>query len=45
MSEIDKMRDSIRKIGQSDDWARKVDLMPDTQVKAIYLRLKAQGKL
>lgn len=26
-------------------WGKRVDTMPDNQVIAIYLRLKAQGKL
>jgi hypothetical protein len=39
-------REAVKKIGLfPKQWSEKVDKMSDSQVKAIYLRLKAQGKL
>lgn len=39
-------RETIKKIGLfPKQWAEKVDKMSDKQVLAIYLRLKAEGKL
>ena len=38
-------REAVKKIGKSDKWKTKVDKMSDAQVTAIYLRLKAEGKL
>lgn len=38
-------REAVKKIGRSPDWSAKVDRMPDSQVTAIFIRLKAQGKL
>jgi hypothetical protein len=40
------MRNTIKKLGRpGSDWHDKVDKMPDNKVTAIYLRLKANGKL
>lgn len=38
-------REAVKKIGRSDSWKAKVDKMSDAQVTAIYIRLKAEGKL
>lgn len=39
-------RDAVLKIGQfPKQWKEKVDKMDDVQVRAIYLRLKREGKL
>lgn len=39
-------RESIKKVyPNSHTWAEKVDRMSDSQVVAIYLRFKAEGKL
>lgn len=41
-----QMREAVLKVGQfPKQWAEKVNKMSDTQVQAIYLRLKAQNKL
>lgn len=43
---LQKEREAIKKIGLfPKQWAEKVDKMPDSQVLAIYIRLKSQGKL
>lgn len=39
------MREAVKKIGKSDEWKFKVDKMSESQVTAIYLRLKSEGKL
>jgi hypothetical protein len=38
-------REAVKKIGRSPEWSSKVDKMSDSQAIAIYIRLKAQGKL
>jgi hypothetical protein len=38
-------REAVKKIGRSPEWPSKVDKMSDQKVIAIYLRLKAEGKL
>lgn len=39
-------REAVKKIGLfPKQWSEKVDKMSDNQVLAIYLRLKAKGKL
>lgn len=43
MVEINE-REAVKKIG-GPGWQRRVDKMPENQVKAIYLRLKSEGKL
>jgi hypothetical protein len=43
---LQQEREAVKKIGLfPKQWAEKVDKMSDNQVLAIYLRLKAQGKL
>lgn len=38
-------RENLKKAYPSKEWARKVDKMSNSQVAAIYLRLKSQGKV
>lgn len=38
-------REAVKTVYPSQKWSRKVDLMNDDQVIAIYKRLKAQGKV
>ena len=40
-----KEREAVKQIGTSEGWRGRVDAMSDTQVMAIYLRLKAEKKL
>lgn len=42
---IEQEREELKKAYPSDSWASKVDKMSPTQVSAIYIRLKSQGKL
>lgn len=44
MAEPNK-REVLKRVYPSNKWARKVDHMSDDQVTAVYLRLKAQGKI
>lgn len=41
----DQKRDAVRGAYSGDKWKKKVDDMSDDQVTAIYIRLKAQGKV
>lgn len=41
----EKEREAVKKIGKTDKWKASVDKMPDSQVVAIYLRLKSENKL
>lgn len=45
MNDIDNERAALKAVYPGRKWARKVDGMSDSQVQAIYLRLKSQGKL
>lgn len=38
-------REELKKLYPSKKWAERVDNMPESQVAAIYLRLKNQGKI
>jgi len=38
-------REQLKGVYKNPTWANKVDKMSEDQVIAIYLRLKAQGKL
>jgi hypothetical protein len=38
-------REAVKAAYPSDSWKEKVDKMSPAQITAIYLRLKAQGKL
>lgn len=38
-------RELLKKAYPSKKWAAKVDKMSDSQVAAVYLRLKSQGKV
>lgn len=38
-------REELKKAYSGEKWTAKVDKMSDSQVTAIYIRLKAQGKL
>lgn len=40
-----KEREAVKRLGQSSTWSEKVDKMSDTQVIAIYLRLRSERKL
>lgn len=40
-----KEREAVQKLARSDNFKNKVDKMSDTQIIAIYLRLKAERKL
>jgi hypothetical protein len=44
MSGISK-RELIKQAYPTKTWQAKVDKMPESQVTAIYLRLKGQGKI
>lgn len=44
MATIDK-REAVKGAYPGKKWKDKVDLMTDDQVTAIYIRLKAQGKV
>jgi hypothetical protein len=45
MSDLEQKKEVVKKYGRSSSWADKVDKMSEEQVTAIYLRLKAEGKL
>ena len=38
-------REALKKAYPSKRWAEKVDRMSEAQITAIYIRLRAQGKL
>lgn len=38
-------REALKKVFPTQSWAEKVKNMPDSQVIAVYLRLKNQNKL
>lgn len=38
-------REMLKKAYPSKSWARRVDKMSDSQIAAIFLRLRAQGKV
>ena len=42
---LQKEREAVKKIGKSPSWIVKVNNMTDSQIIAIYRRLKAEGKL
>ena len=44
---IEKKREALKDAypGSGEKWAKKVDNMTDTEVSAMYLRLKDQGKV
>lgn len=44
-SETTRQREQLKKVYSGAAWAKKVNLMNASQVSAIYLRLKAQGKI
>lgn len=44
-SNSNKERALIKSVYNTDSWNRRVDKMSDAQVVAIYMRLKAAGKL
>lgn len=41
----ENLRESVKKIFKGPKGARRVDQMSDSQVTAIYMRLKNEGKL
>jgi hypothetical protein len=45
MTTINQQREAVKKIKMHPGWAARVDKMPDSQVIAIYIRLKSEGKL
>jgi hypothetical protein len=42
---INHKREALKGAYSGDKWAKKVDGMSDSQVTAMYLRLKGQGKV
>jgi hypothetical protein len=40
-----KEREAVKRLGRTSSWSEKVDKMSDTQVLAIYLRLRSERKL
>jgi hypothetical protein len=38
-------REELKKVYSNKKWAEKVDAMSNSQVVAVYLRLKMQGKI
>lgn len=40
---IEKMRSKVAEVYRTDNWKRKVYLMPDDQVTAIYYTMKRRG--
>ena len=38
-------REELKRVYPSKKWAAKVDKMTESQVVAVYMRLKAQGKI
>lgn len=45
MASLQAEREAVKKIGRRPDWPARVDKMSDSMITAIYLRLKAEGKL
>lgn len=43
--EIGNYREALKKVYTGKEWQKKVNKMPASQVTAIYLRLKKQGKI
>lgn len=44
MSDIQNKRQALRDL-YGDSWKAKVDKMPDTQIVALYLKFKREGKI
>lgn len=42
---IAQQREALKGVYSGEKWQQKVDDMSDSQVHAIFLRLKAQGKV
>lgn len=45
MDDVSKKREALKSVYPSKRWATKVNNMPESQVIAVYLRLKQQGKV
>lgn len=45
MNEVEKKRQAVMGAYSGEAWHKKVKKMPEDQVVAIYMRLKAQNKL
>lgn len=45
MDDISRKREALFAVYPSKKWSDKVKAMSDSQVIAVYLRLKAQGKI
>lgn len=45
MDDISKKREALLAAYPGDSWKYKVKKMSDSQVTAVYLRLKGQGKI
>lgn len=45
MDDVTKKREALKSVYHSESWVEKVKNMPDDQVVAVYLRLKAQNKV
>lgn len=42
---VEQMRAKISEVYESDRWRRRVQLMPDNQVIAIYRTMRSRGQL
>lgn len=40
-----QMREALKGAYSGPAWLKRVDKMPESQVTAVYLRLKSQGKI
>lgn len=45
MDDVEIKREELKKAYSSDSWQRKVAKMSSTQVIAIYIRFKSEGKI
>jgi hypothetical protein len=45
VGDVSTEREAVKAAYPSDRWKEKVDKMSPAQITAIYIRLKAQGKL
>lgn len=45
MASTQEMREAVKKVGKAQGWSGKVDKMSESQITAIYLRLKSKGQL
>jgi hypothetical protein len=45
MTDINQQREAVKKLKKHPGWPAKVDKMPNNQIIAIYIRMKAEQKL